>query len=1229
MRKTQRNDFSSVMLKVASPDRIKAWSYGEILKPETINYRTGRSERGGLFDERVFGPEKNFECYCGKYKRIRYKDIVCEKCGVQVTEAIVRRDRMGHIELATPIAHIWFLRGSIPAMIPTVLGIQQSKLEKVIYFASYIVTSVNEEEKKRILKDIDNEFKDKVSSAADDATREKLRDLVSQAKEELENITLWDILDEGKYYKFGMKYSTVFTAAIGAEAIYDIFKNLDLKELEKSLKERLEDAGNVESEKLRKRLSVIRNMIAADVRPEWMFFTSFPVIPPGMRPMVMLEGGRHATSDINDLYRRVINRNNRLKKLKEISAPEVILRNEKRILQEAVDALIDNGARGTRDAVMNMTQKRQLKSLADNVQGKYGLMRQNLLGKRVDYSGRSVIVVGPTLNLNECGLPKHMALELFKPFVMSEILRRELAHNPKGANKLIEEGTPEVWAILEQVIKGKYVLLNRAPTLHRLGIQAFLVRLIEGNAIQLHPLVCPAFNADFDGDQMAVHVPISEESQTEARELLASNRNILKPGDGNPVVQLKGFDIILGIYWMTKIVEGAKGEGAYFHSPNAAILAHENNAIDFRAKIKVMPTDTPRYKGFDGKVFETTVGRLLFNSVLPSDYHFINNHFTKSTIGPVIDDLTDRYGINNVWQIFDRIKNFSFKYSTISGTTFSADDVVIPLRKREMVEEGKRLVAEVEANFQEGFLSEADKYKKNIEIWQGVRTRIEKSIPEGLVENSPVKDLLVSGARGSIGQLTQMVGMKGLIQNSRGITLDFPIVSNYKEGLSPIEYFVTTYGARKGGSDTALKTASAGYFTRKLVDVAQDVIIKEEDCGTKQGKYVSKQNLGGIEVPLWKSIWGRVIAEDVIDSSGKTIFKQGYMLKQFEAKDIEKAGVEKVKIYTPLLCQALRGLCQKCYGIDMGRGELIALGEAVGIIAAQAIGEPGTQLTMRTFHQGGVAGFDITQGLPRVVELFERRMPKSQDPAVISPNNGEVLEISQEGRFKKVIILLDEGEKQKGKKQGKTIELEISPKRILLIKVGDKVAKGEVVTDGSADLTELYEYAGIEKTQEYIAEEVTKVYEMQGASISRKHLDIIIRQMFSRCEILDAGDTRFTEADVVPVHIALEENAKMGDQNLKPAEFRKSIMGISNVSLSTDSWISSSSFQNTTRVLIRAAVRGAADKLEGLKENVTVGRLIPAGTGFKAFEDNVEEEVGEDMGNVPEAEIVERSIEQE
>jgi DNA-directed RNA polymerase subunit beta' len=1198
MRKIQKNNFEEIVLKVASPEKIKSWSYGEVLRPETINYRTGRSERGGLFDERVFGPEKSFECYCGKYKRVRYKDIVCEKCGVQVTDSIVRRDRMGHIELAAPVSHIWYLRGSIPSMIPMVLGVQTSQLEKVIYFAGYIVHKVDEQARERMIKDLDSEFKDKVKNAADEETKEKLKELILVAKEELKSIGLWQVLDEARYYKYSVKYSSVFEASIGAEAVHNIFKSLDLSKLEESIKKGLEKASAIDTEKLKKRLSLVRSMMAAGIRPEWMFVTVLPVIPPGLRPMVALDGGRHATSDVNDLYRRVINRNNRLKKLKAIGAPDVILRNEKRILQEAVDALFDNSARGTKEVAMNTTQKRQLKSLADNLQGKQGLMRQNLLGKRVDYSARSVIVVGPTLNLNECGLPKHMALELFKPFVISKILAAELAHNIKGANKMIEDKGPEVWAMLEECIEGKYVLLNRAPTLHRLGIQAFMPRLIEGNAIQLHPLVCPAFNADFDGDQMAVHLPISEESQLEASELMAAHRNILKPGDGNPVVQLKGFDIILGIFWMTKIVDGAKGEGNYFHSPNTAILAHESGIIDFRAKIKVMPTDSPRYAQYEGKMFETTVGRLLFNSILPSEYAFINDNFNKSKIGPVVDDLTDRYGINNVWTIFDKIKNFSFKYATISGTTFSLSDVVVPVEKEEIVKEATALAKKIADDYAEGYLSEDERYRKTIEVWQSAKARIEKVLPNTLVENSSVKDLLVSGARGSISQLVQMSGMKGLIQGGNGKTMDFPIIPSYKEGLSPIEYFVTTYGARKGSSDTALKTAKAGYFTRKLVDVAQDVVITEEDCGVKNGKIVTRENISGIEVPLWKNLWGRTLAKDVKDAEGKLLFKAGALLKQFEAKEIEKAGVEQVEIHSPLTCKTKKGICQKCYGLDMGRGEGVKLGEAVGIVAAQAIGEPGTQLTMRTFHSGGIAGVDITQGLPRVEELFERRMPKSQEPATISPVDGEVVEVISVGLDKKISVLLNEGEKTK---KGKTsIELSVNPKRIINVKVGDRVEKGQMLTDGSADLTELFEYAGMDVTQSYIANEVTKVYEMQGASISRKHMEIIIRQMFSRSEVTKSGESRFTEGDVVPTEVLNRENAMMTEKGFEVAEAKPVIMGITNVALSTDSWISAASFQNTTRVLIRAAMRGAADKLVGLKENVTVGRLVPAGTGFGA-----------------------------
>lgn len=1212
-KKIIRNNFKEIQLKIASPAKIKDWSYGEVLKPETINYRTGKSERGGLFDERVFGPTKSFECYCGKYKRIRYKDIICEKCGVQVTDSIVRRERMGHIELATPVSHIWYLKGTIPAPLSLILGVQQSQLEKVIYFAGYIVTKVSETEKVKLLKDLDNEFKDKLGNAADEATKEKLRELLTQAKEEIKSIALWQVLDEVKYNKYAGRYSNVFEAGIGAEAVYEILKNLDLEKFEKEIAEALENSGSAGEDKLQKRLSLVRALKESGQRPEWMFIKTLPVIPPGLRPMVALEGGRHATSDVNDLYRRVINRNNRLKKLKAIGAPDVILRNEKRILQEAVDSLMDNSARGAKEMAMNATQRRQLKSLADNLQGKQGMLRQNLLGKRVDYSARSVIVVGPRLNLNECGLPKHMALELFKPFIISKLLEREFTFNIKGANKMIEEGEQQVWEILEEVIQGKYVLLNRAPTLHRLGIQAFKVKLIEGRAIQLHPLVCPAFNADFDGDQMAVHLPLGDDAQMEAREIMAAQKNILKPGDGVPTFFGKLLDIVLGVYWMTTMIETDKPQ--YFSSPNEAILAHENGVVSFRSKIKVLPTTSPRYAAFGGKVFETTVGRLLFNSVLPNDYGFVNETLDKKLISRLLEDVIDRYGLDNSWIIFDKVKNFAFGYATKSGVTFGLFDVEIPVEKKAIVEEANKLVGEVESNYNEGFLSDEERYKKIIEIWSGAKTRIEKSLNGAFKQGNPIKDMVGSGARGNYGQLNQMAGMKGLIQNNTGRTLDFPIVSSYKEGLSPIEYFVTSYGARKGGSDTALKTAQAGYFTRKLVDVAQDTMITEEDCKTKDSKIVKAENISGIEIPLWKGIWGRVLAEDVV-MDGKTLAKKGDLLKQFEAKEIEKAGVKEVAIRTPLTCQAERGLCQKCYGLDMGRGILVRMGEAVGIVAAQAIGEPGTQLTMRTFHSGGVAEIDITQGLPRVTELFEKRMPKTQIPATIAPFDGEILEIvagtdDSAGRknnigSKIITLVLDEHESTKGGK--KSVQLEVNSKRVIIVKVGDRVKKGDLLTDGSADIEELFDVAGAEVAQDYIAHEVTKVYELQGASISRKHLDIIIKQMFSRVEIVEGGDTKYSAGDIIPDYTIVKENKKIKAKGGKEAKFKLIVQGITQASLTTESWLSAASFQNTTKILIKAATRGQTDELVGLKENVMAGRLVPVGTGFRTAKERAQME---------------------
>ncbi len=1215
-KKIIRNNFKEIGLRIASPARIKEWSYGEILKPETINYRTGKSERGGLFDERVFGPTKSFECYCGKYKRIRYKDIICEKCGVQVTDSIVRRERMGHIELATPVSHIWYLKGTIPAPLPLFLGIQASQLEKVIYFAGYIIQNVNEQEKAKLLKDLEGEFKDKLGNAADEATKEKLRELMMTAKEEIKNLSTWQVLDEATYNKYSARYGNVFEAAIGAEAVYNILKTIDLDKFEKSLAEALENAGSVEREKLQKRLSLVRGMNEADIRPEWMFIKTMPVIPPGLRPMVALEGGRHATSDVNDLYRRVINRNNRLKKLMAIGAPEVILRNEKRILQEACDSLFDNTARGSKEMAMNATQRRQLKSLADNLQGKQGMLRQNLLGKRVDYSARSVIVVGPRLNLNQCGLPKHMALELFKPFIISKLLLRELAFNIKSANKLIEEGDANVWSILEEVIEGKYVLLNRAPTLHRLGIQAFMVKLIEGNAIQLHPLVCTAFNADFDGDQMAVHLPLGEESQMEAREIMAAQKNILKPGDGVPSFFGKLLDMVLGVYWMTTMLETEKKENLkYFSSPNEAILAHENGVVNFRSKIIVLPTNSPRYEKFAGKTFETTVGRLLFNSILPNDYEFINETLEQKTLKKLFEDVIDRYGIENSWVIFDRVKNFAFQYTTKSGVTFGLYDVEVPVEKKALIEEANKLVKEVESNYNDGFLSDEERYKKIIEIWSSTKTRIEKSLRTAFKDGNPIKDMATSGARGNYGQLNQMAGMKGLIQNNTGRTLDFAIVSSYKEGLTPIEYFVTSYGARKGGSDTALKTAQAGYFTRKLVDVAQDTIITDEDCGSKNFKLVSTQNLGGIEIPLWKTIWGRILAQDVV-ADGKVIAKYGEMLKQFEAKEIEKSGVATVAIRTPLTCISERGLCQKCYGLDMGRGHLVRLGEAVGIIAAQAIGEPGTQLTMRTFHSGGVAEIDITQGLPRVTELFEKRMPKTQIFATLSPYDAEVMEITTNGNTKIITLALDEGQstkKSKGVKEGeKSAQFEISNKRVVVVKVGDKVKRGEMLTDGSADIDELFKFAGAEKAQDYIAEEVTKVYELQGASISRKHLDIIIKQMFSRVEVTEGGDSKYSHGDIIPDYTFKKENRRVAEKGGKIMEAEPIIQGITQASLSTESWLSAASFQNTTKILIKAATRGQRDELVGLKENVIAGRLVPVGTGYRTKVEKAKQEAKEE-----------------
>ncbi len=1185
--------FDWVGLKVASPERILDWSWGEVRKPETINYRTQRSEKDGLFDERIFGPERDFECYCGKYKGPRFRGILCEKCGVEVTRSIVRRERMGHIELATPVAHIWFLR-SVPSRIALILGVSAIDAEKVVYFAGYIVTKVHTEERDRVVRELENEYKTKFKAVTNEKAQTELKALMVAAKGDIERIQPGVVLDEIEYHRFSVKYGTFFEAGIGAEAIYQIFKSLDLAKLITELETQLEKAGAAEREKLGKRLALIRSMLKAGIRPEWMFLTRIPVTPPALRPMVALESGRHATSDVNDLYRRVINRNNRLMKLRDIYAPEVILRNEKRILQEAVDALLDNSIRrgGAAFSAASQAQRRPLKSLADYLKSKQGYFRFNLLGKRVDYSGRSVIVVGPDLHLDECGLPKKMALELFRPFIIAKLLEREFAHNIRGAGRLIEEGIPEVWAILEEVIKGKHVLLNRAPTLHRQGIQAFRPRLIEGNAIQLHPLVCPAFNADFDGDQMAVHVPLSAEAQMEAETIMSAAKNVLKPGSGQPVIFEKPLDIALGVYWMTRDIPNEKGEGKYFSSPNAAILAYDFGAVGIHAKITVQPTeDKVKYAGFNGARFDTTVGRLLFNSILPPDYPYVNAEVKKQQLGKLVDDVIRIYGLEKTPAILDKLKRFGFEFATRSGVSFSFDDLVVPKAKKAIVEAARKEVQEVETQYENGLLTAEEKMRITVEIWQKAIGDIEKEILPSLDTLSSVYTMVISGARGSVRQLSQMAGMKGLVTNTAGEVIEFPVVSSMKEGLTPTEYFTTTHGSRKGLTDTALKTAHAGYLTRRLFDVAQDIMVSEADCGTKSGIVVNRLRSTGMEVDLGKLIVGRVLSKEV-EAGGRT-WKRGSLISKEDADAIAAAGLDSVSVRSPMSCIAERGVCQKCYGADLATREIIDVGEAVGTIAAQAIGEPGTQLTMRTFHTGGVAtiGGDITHGLPRIEELFDKRPPKAA--ALLSFVKGDVIEI-REDMGKKTIVILPDHTSAKQEK----IEYEVPNRRVPIVAVGAHVEKGDMLTDGSVNLDELFELAGAERLQDYMIDEVAQIYDLQGAPVAHKHMEVIIRQMFSRVKITDPGESTFVKGEVMEAGTLRPVNRELEEAGKEPAKFDRMVLGITEVSLNRKSFLSAASFQHTTRTLITAALKGMIDPLNGLKENVIVGRIIPAGTGF-------------------------------
>jgi DNA-directed RNA polymerase subunit beta' len=1274
---TQTEEFKAVRLRLASPADILNWSYGEVTKPETINYRTQRPEKDGLFDEKIFGPIKDWECYCGKYKRIRYKGIICDKCGVEVTRAAVRRERMGHIALSAPVAHIWFLRG-VPSRLGLVLDLSVQELEKVVYFAAYIITSVDEDARMATMEQIEREFKGKkkeiearyeslVSQAKNKAKQqttdedkdlkeakedlevvrvkdmfaretehlESIRDL---ARSELKSIKKYQIISELEYRDLSLKYGPVFQAGIGAAAIQMLVEEIDLEKLFAELNEEIATAEGVNKRKLTKRLKLIKSMIKAGIRPEWMIIANLPVIPPDLRPMVQLDGGRFAASDLNDLYRRVINRNNRLKKLLEMGAPEVITRNEKRMLQEAVDALIDNSIRHGKEVTASTGQKRKLRSLADMLKGKQGRFRQNLLGKRVDYSGRSVIVGGPNLKLHQCGLPKKMALELFKPFVISKLISREYAHNVRSANRLIEQGRTEVYDILEEVTKGHYVLLNRAPTLHRLGFQAFLPVLIEGKAIQIHPLVCPAFNADFDGDQMAVHVSLTAAAQEEARTIMLSAKNLLKPASGEPIMG-PNQDMVLGCYWLTRIHPNEKGEGKMFSSPQEAILAYASNIITLKARVKIRLGDNWGNKGLT----ETCVGRVLFNEVLPEGMRFVNETMDKKTLQKVVQICYRDFGIERTAQLLDDIKRVGFHYVTKSGISWGMSDLTVPAIKASLLKAADEDVLRTFEQYQQGLLTGKERQNRVIEIWAEVRDKVTEAVTTTLDEYGTVYQMVNSGARGSVSQIAQMAGMKGLVTNPAGDVIELPARDSFKEGLNILEYFISTHGSRKGMTDTALRTADAGYLTRRLVDVAQDLVVNAEDCGVREGRVITRASSEALGRPLARRIFGRVLASEVKDEHGQIVAEAGTYIDDKLSEKIDKSGVSEVEVRTVLRCTLTRGVCIKCYGYDLGFNRPVERGAAVGIVAAQAIGEPGTQLTMRTFHTGGIAGLDITQGLPRVEELLEAREPKGQ--ASISEINGFVASIKQSNKESVIRVeaqdiskdeyllpapktqikdgeTVSEGDPLFVDQTGETIKaknagvVKIEKDKLvvirdsenfkeytipagfsLIVKEKDLVYKGQPLTEGNLNLHQLFALRGIEACQDYIIKEVQEIYASQGQNVNEKHIEIIVRQMFSKVRVTEAGDTELLPGDLIDKSRQALSNAKVG--NGRKLEVEQLLMGITKSSLNTESFLAAASFQETTRVLIEAAVTAKTDYLRGLKENVIIGKLIPAGTGYR------------------------------
>ncbi|MBI2676856.1 MAG: DNA-directed RNA polymerase subunit beta' [Candidatus Yanofskybacteria bacterium] len=1198
------NNFTSLKLKIASPEEILEWSYGEVTKPETINYRTQKPERDGLFSEAIFGPVKDFECYCGKYKRIRYKGIICDRCGVEVTRSIVRRERMGHIRLASPVAHIWFLRG-VPSKVAVVLDVSLVELERVIYFASYIVMRVNEELKAEAMKKIENEFRSKIKNAKDENEAIRLKEQKDYEKNNLRAIKKYQILSELDFRDLSLKYGEVFEAGIGAEAIKKLLGEIELNDLVKATDNELKATDNPNiRKKMIRRLKLLRGMIRNNIRPEWMILDILPVIPPALRPMVQLDGGRFATADLNDLYRRVINRNNRLKHLLELHAPEVITKNEKRMLQEAVDALIDNSMRRGQTMISASTgQKRALKSLADMLKGKTGRFRQNLLGKRVDYSGRSVIVVGPNLDIDQCGLPKHMALELFKPFVVHKLISAGLAHNIKSANRLIDQQIPEVWQALEESIKDKLVLLNRAPTLHRLSVQAFRPSLIEGKAITIPALPTSAFNADFDGDQMAVHLPLTNEAQKEAKDLMLASHGILKPSTGEPVAA-PSKDVVFGCFYLTHPGDNLLGEGKTFSSEEEALLSHNNGFTDLRAKIKIK-TDKKidANELLENGFITTTVGRIIFNRGLPEDFRFVNKTLTKGQLKALEAELLDERGEEETVKFLNTAKNLGFHYATISGVSFAVEDLRAVSDKQSMLDEADQKIEEGRGLYDQGLLTEYERKSKAIEVWTDVKSRLEKMVKQNFKNDDSVFMLVESGARGSWATVNQLAGMRGLFANPAGELIELPVKGSFKEGLSVLEYFLSTHGARKGLVDTALNTAQAGYLTRRLVDVAQDVVVKEKDCKDKDGYVMLTEDGKQIGESLGKRIKGRVILEDVLDKDGEVVIKKGTLISKDLAAKIDSLNLDKIRIRSIIACRAKDGICQYCYGYDLSKNRLVEVGEAVGIVTAQAIGEPGTQLTMRTFHTGGVAGGgDITMGLPRVEEIFEARTPSAK--ALVSDVEGRVVEIKESARQHSINIVTTTGEE-------KSFTAPLG--QVLWIKEGDEIVPGQQLTEGHVDPKELYTITkDINAVANYIIREVQSIYFATGEGINNKHVELIVRQMFSRVRIIDAGDTDLLPGDIVERRQFREQNDLVKKEGGTEATFESFVLGISKVALSTESFLSAASFQETARVLIDSAIVGKEDKLRGLKENVIIGRLIPAGTGYNVdFQDVPQEPVQE------------------